>query len=315
MFYLLNNIELSTKKTGGINVQEFRNNLILLHHCRGIGWKSIYQILQFDPQLKTIYQNTMNDWRITLPQLPSSKISLLYQDLHSLDIHRKIKQYDKNNISMITRYEEDYPVRLKHIYNPPWVLYMKGNSSLLHQTNILAVVGPRRPSEYGRKAVQIILPSLITKGYVIVSGLAEGIDALSHNTAIQHQGETIAVLGGGLFHIYPKENTSLALNMMEQQLVLSETPPFQRAEPWMFPQRNRIISGLSDGVFIVEAKERSGSLITAHQALEQGREVFALPGNITSELSKGTNTLLQEGAKLVLSHKDIEDEFPEKTYF
>jgi DNA processing protein len=290
-------------------LKEFKSKLILLHHCKGIGWKSIFQILQNDPQLQSLFQKSLSDWKLVLPQIHTSNLTLFYQNLHTIDIQEKIKQYTSNNIIIKTIFEEDYPIRLKHIYNPPWVLYMKGNINLLHQDKILSVVGPRKPSEYGKAAADFILPGLLSSQYVIVSGLAIGIDACAHKIAIHHGGATIGVLGGGLFHIYPKENTSLAIKMMNDQLVLSETPPFEKAAPWMFPLRNRIISGISDGVFIIEAKQKSGSLITAYQALEQGKDVFALPGNIFNSLSVGTNLLVQDGAKLVMTHMDIVNEY------
>ncbi|WP_042348936.1 DNA-processing protein DprA [Bacillus massiliigorillae] len=293
-------------------MQECEKRLILLHHCRGIGWKSIKQILQIDRQLHTIFTRSIHDWQVILPKLSFHQLTLFYEDLHTISIDKKIKEYHSNSIIILTIFNDDYPERLKHIYNPPWVLYMKGNRNLLYQERILAIVGARKPSQYGLDAMISIIPRLINAGYVIVSGLASGIDTGAHQSAIQSKGNTIAVLGGGLYHIYPRGNTSLAMKMMKEQLVLTETPPMQKSEPWMFPLRNRIISGLSDGVFIIEAKERSGSLITASQALEQGREVFALPGNINSKLSIGTNKLIQEGAKLVLTDADIINELPYK---
>ncbi|MEH6945243.1 DNA-processing protein DprA [Bacillus sp. JJ722] len=294
-------------------MQEYEKRLILLHHCRGIGWKSIKQILQVDRQLQAIFTRSLHDWQIILPKLSYHQLTLFYKDLHTIPINQKLNEYLSNSIIILTIFNDAYPERLKHIYNPPWVLYMKGNTKLLQQEKTLAVVGARKPSQYGLDAMSSIIPRLTNDGYVIVSGLASGIDTCAHKAAIQSRGKTIAVLGGGLYHIYPRENTSLAMKMMNEQLVLSETPPIQKSEPWMFPMRNRIISGLSDGVFIIEAKEKSGSLITASQALEQGREVFALPGNINSTLSIGTNKLIQEGAKLVLTYEDIINELPYKS--
>jgi len=290
-------------------VDYFKERLILIHHCRGVGWKSILKILQEDPLLDNLLNKTLEDWKIILPRLTNSQLSLFYNDLHSIDISQKIKLYKENKIEMITFFDEEYPTRLKRIFDPPWVIYAKGNIRLMNQKKILAVVGVRLPSQYGIDALNQIIPPIIKDGYIIVSGLAAGIDTRAHLLSIQNDGKTIGVIGGGLFHIYPKENTPLSLKMMKEHLVISETVPFRKSEPWMFPQRNRIISGLSDGVLIIEAKARSGSLITAYQALEQGREVFALPGNITSPNSRGTNELIQEGAKMVLSYNDIISEF------
>ncbi len=163
----------------------------------------------------------------------------------------------------------------------------------------LAVVGSRQATPYGKNAIRLLFPELIENGVIIVSGLAKGIDALAHESAIKNDGKTIAVIAGGLYHIYPKENMNLALEMMKTQLVVSEYPPDTKPLKWHFPARNRIISGLSIGTFIIEAKRKSGSLITANYAVNEGREVFSLPGSIFNPYSIGTNDLIQQGAKLV----------------
>lgn len=286
-------------------MDDFKRKLLLLHHCRGIGWKTIYRIMREDPLLNNLFINNLQEWHFLSPLLKPNQLSLFYQDLHSIDISQKIKQYEENQVFILTYFDELYPERLKHIYNPPWILYMKGRIDLLKEQRALAVVGMRQATTYGQEAIHRLLPPLLKEGYVIISGMAAGIDTLAHRTAVMCGGSTIAVLGGGLFHIYPKENTALALRMMKEQLVLSEYPPFMKSERWMFPMRNRLISGLSAGVLVVEAKEKSGSLITAQHALEQGKDVFAVPGKITDRPSDGTNLLIQEGAKLVLHYKDI----------
>ncbi|PLT34223.1 DNA-processing protein DprA [Bacillus sp. V5-8f] len=284
-----------------------RERLIHLHHCHGIGWKSIRKIITHDPSLTKMYQWNTAHWQEIL-SLSSSKIQSFLTDLHSIDIKKEIRQYASNQIECMTIVDEDYPYLLKQIYDPPWVLYLKGRRSLLGETPALGVVGARNPSTYGQEALKFILPPLIKKEYVIISGAAAGIDALSHKICLGEKGKTIGVLGGGHFYIYPKENIPLAIQIMKNGLLISEIPPRRRPEPWMFPMRNRIISGLSQGVFIIEAKQNSGSLITAQYALEHGRDVFALPGNITSELSFGTNLMIQDGAKMVLHAGDIEAE-------
>ena len=286
-------------------MDDFKTKLLLLHHCRGISWKMMYIILREDPILDGLYTKKLQDWHFLFPHVKSNQLSLFFQDLHSIDISQKIKQYEENDVLILTCFDDLYPKRLKHIYNPPWVLYMKGNLNLLREKRALAVVGMRQATPYGKEAIQKLLPPLIKEGYVIISGMAAGIDTFAHRIPVEREGSTIAVLGGGLFHIYPKDNTALALKMMKEQLVLSEYPPFMKPERWMFPMRNRLISGLSAGVLVVEAKEKSGSLITAQHALEQGKDVFAVPGKITDIPSEGTNLLIQEGAKLVLQYKDI----------
>lgn len=283
-------------------MDEFTYRLVHLHHCRGISWKTIFQILKHDPQLDSLFLYKQTHI------LPPSIQNRLSEDLHSISIKEQIRQYPLNNIHTITYFDDNYPELLRETYEPPWVLYGKGNIKLLNRDLKLAVVGARQPTEYGEIAVKTIFPELIDKGVVIVSGLASGIDTIAHETTIRLGGETIAIIAGGLFHIYPKSNKNLALHMMGNQLVLSEYPPYTMPSRWHFPMRNRIISGITRGTFVVEAKEKSGSLITANYAVQEGREVFALPGNITHTNSTGTNKLIQQGAKLVMCADDIMEE-------
>ncbi|MGE7767708.1 DNA-processing protein DprA [Peribacillus sp. NPDC096540] len=285
-----------------------KEKLIHLHHCRGAGWKTIQTIMAFNPSLSSLFTTTYTEWVKILP-IPSNKLNLFLKDLHSLNTIEKVRQYEYHQIKCLTVFDEDYPFLLKQIFDPPWVLYFKGNKQLLENQSTLGVVGTRKPTSYGLEALKTILPPLVRKDFVIISGVAAGIDAAAHKVTLDEGGNTIGVLGGGLLRIYPKSNISLAREISNKGLLLSETPPEMRAEPWMFPLRNRIISGLSKGVFVVEAKEKSGSLITAQAALEHGREVFALPGNVSSPESLGANQLIQDGAKLVLSSLQIEEEF------
>ncbi|MFF2287103.1 DNA-processing protein DprA [Peribacillus butanolivorans] len=285
-----------------------KEKLIHLHHCRGAGWKTIQTIMAYNPSLSSLFTTTYTEWAEILP-IPSNKLNLFLKDLHSLNTIKKVKQYEYNQIKCLTMFDEDYPFLLKQIFDPPWVLYFKGDKQLLEKRSTLGVVGTRKPTWYGLEALKTILPPLVQKNFVIISGVAAGIDAAAHKVTLDEGGNTIGVLGGGILQIYPKSNIPLAREISNKGLLLSETPPAMRAEPWMFPLRNRIISGLSKGVFVVEAKEKSGSLITAQAALEHGREVFALPGNVSSPESLGANQLIQDGAKLVLSSLQIEEEF------
>ncbi|MEY9866276.1 DNA processing protein [Peribacillus sp. B2I2] len=282
--------------------------LIHLHHCRGAGWKTIQKIMSNDPSLSSLFTTNHIEWVKMLP-IPSNKLNLFLKDLYSLNVIDKLKLYEDSQIHCLTIFDDDYPFLLKQIFDPPWVLYFKGDKKLLARRNTLGVVGTRKPTSYGLGALKTILLPLVKKEFVIISGVAAGIDAESHKITLEEGGDTIGVLGGGLLQIYPKSNISLAEEISDRGLLISETPPEMIAKPWMFPLRNRIISGLSQGVFVVEAKEKSGSLITAQAALEHGREVFALPGNVTSPESLGANQLIQDGAKLVLSSKQIEEEF------
>jgi DNA processing protein len=287
-------------------MDDFREKLIALIHCPSISWSAVLRYIMKDTplQMKSHYiqQNLFSS--TTHTNLPSTT------SLQSEIIKEQIQQYEKNEIKVITILDENYPSLLKEIYQPPWVLFAKGNISLLEKQPKLAVVGSRQATQYGKSAIRLLFPPLVEKGVVIVSGLANGIDTLAHENAMKNGGDTIAVIAGGLNHIYPKENIELATEMMKTQLVVSEYPPNTRPERWHFPARNRIISGMSNGTFIIEAKRKSGSLITANYAVNEGREVFSLPGSIFNPYSLGTNDLIQQGAKPVMSSEDILDELP-----
>lgn len=205
---------------------------------------------------------------------------------------------------------DNYPERLRNIYDPPEKLYVLGNFKILKEKAI-AIVGSRKATEYGKKVAFQISQELTKENINIVSGLAIGIDTYAHLGAIsiQNQASTIAVLGSGIDEMYPKENTELARKIIQTGgCIVSEYPLGTKPNKINFPQRNRIISGLSEGVVVVEASEKSGSLITAEFGIEQGKEIFAVPGNIDNPLSKGTNQLIMDGAKMVLSSKEILEE-------
>jgi len=205
---------------------------------------------------------------------------------------------------------KDYPEQLKEIYNPPLNLYVLGNKELLKQGGI-AIVGTRKATDYGKKMTLQFAQDLSQNGINIISGLALGIDTCAHLGTLKanNKGKTIAVLGSGIDNIYPNQNIELARQIIQSGgCIISEYPVGVPANKLNFPQRNRIISGLSKGVLVIEAGENSGSLITADLALEQGRDVFAVPGNISSQMSIGTNNLIKQGAKLVTSYTDIIDE-------
>lgn len=202
---------------------------------------------------------------------------------------------------------EEYPEQLKQIYDSPLKIYVLGNKEILKQKGI-AIVGARKATEYGKKVALQISKELSQSGINIISGLALGIDSYAHLGTLQGKsvGKTIAVLGSGLDKIYPKQNIELARQIIKSGgCIVSEYPVGTSASKLNFPQRNRIISGLAKGVLVVEASDNSGSLITADFAIEQGREVFAVPGDINKETSKGTNELIKQGAKIVTSYIDI----------
>jgi DNA processing protein len=296
-------------------MDEFKEKLIHLLHYPNLSWSAVLKILKRDPTLQSLYhtQTPILPPPFPFPPLNSEDTSyqssiLLSDHSDSEKIHEQIRQYKTNDITVITIFDKQYPHFLKEIYQPPWALFTKGELSLLEKEPKLAVVGSRQATQYGKNAIRQIFPPLIDNGVLIVSGLARGIDALAHEAAIKNGGKTIAVIAGGIYHIYPKENMNLALEMMKTQLVISEYPPDTKPLRWQFPSRNRIISGLSRGTLIIEAKRKSGSLITANYAVNEGRDVFALPGSIFNPCSAGTNDLIQQGAKLIMSAEDILEE-------
>lgn len=218
----------------------------------------------------------------------------------------EMEKLEKHHIQLVTLEDKNYPKLLKEIYHPPAVLYLRGHFQPADEFS-LGVVGTRRLTAYGQQVTPFITTDLARAGLTIVSGLAKGIDTLAHQAALKAKGRTIAVLGSGLDRpsIYPRTNQNLADQIAEQGLVISEFPLGTMARPAHFPQRNRIISGLSLAVLVIEAPERSGALITAREALEQNRDVFAIPGPLFSENSCGANNLIKMGAKLVTEANDI----------
>lgn len=222
-------------------------------------------------------------------------------------VDKEIALIKKHDVKFLRMSDADYPHALLSIADPPPYLYVKGSVSE-QDDNAIAIVGTRLPTHYGISAAESISRELAVAGITIVSGMARGIDSAAHRSAIAGNGRTIAVLGSGIDVIYPPENKKLYEDIMENGAVVSEFS--MGAEPLAahFPRRNRIISGLVKGVLVIEASEKSGSLITAQLALDYGRDVFALPGNATSPKSKGTNKLIKQGAKLVEDARDILEE-------
>jgi DNA processing protein len=287
--------------------------LLHLHRCEEVTWSTIQLLLQVDSTLSSCYQLSPSQLHKKLQfQLPLEKIQSIYKNLQSVTIASMLEKYKSQNIQCITRFDSYYPSALKQIYNPPWVLYVKGNRDILLNNQMLAIVGTRTPTTYGVRMTDYFVRSFVKHEWTTVSGLAKGIDARVHDTTLKNNGKTIAVLGSGFNHLYPKENIQLANELITDSLLLTEYPPERKPNKWHFPARNRIISGLSLGTIVIEAKGKSGSLITANLALEQNREVFAIPGPIDSVYSDGTNLLIQEGAKLVLTPEDVLIEFKDQ---
>ncbi len=231
-------------------------------------------------------------------------LALSDKGLEKVNIIRKRCQ--TYNIKVVTFDSPHYPENLKNIDAPPYVLYTRSSKRInLNEYIRIAMVGNRVATEYGKSTAYKLAYDLANNGIVVVSGMAKGVDAASHRGAIEAGGITVAVMGCGLDMVYPKENKDLMAKIIETGLAISEYPPGERPLNWHFPERNRIISGISQGTVVVEAPERSGSLITANYAIDQDKVLFAVPGDVTREHSVGTNNLLKEYAYPVTSARDI----------
>lgn len=244
----------------------------------------------------------------TYLKLDEDELKKIY-DSKELDLEVELKKLEKNSVSILFIKDKEYPEELKNIAKPPIFLYYRGDISILKGRKI-AVVGTRRATSYGKIACEKLVRELVENEIITVSGLASGIDTICHRKTLENNGKTIAIIGSGLDIVYPKENEKLWKEIGEKGLLMSEYPLGTEPFAYNFPMRNRIIVGVSQGVVVVESKAKGGSLITAELALEEGREVFAVPGEIFSPVSEGCNNLIKNSsAKLITSIEDILDEF------
>ena len=243
--------------------------------------------------------------------LPKHVLEELLFQRKNLIVEKYVESLLNRGIKFVTIFDEDYPERLKNIPDPPNVLFLKTNLTVrefksLTEKKIIGVVGTRKITHYGEEITANLTAGLVAAGYIIVSGMAIGVDGVAHKTAINSHGKTIAVLGAGVEIIYPPQHRDLYNRILEHGgVILSEVAPEKLVTKGNFPARNRIISGLSEAILVTEGAIDSGSLITARAALDQGREVFAVPGQINSPMAEGTNYLLKQGAKLVTSVEDV----------
>jgi DNA processing protein len=271
---------------------------------RGIGAVRFHQILSYFGDLSLAWDAPAEAFKQA--GLPERALQNFLRLRAEIDLDELYESILEQNITVLTTQDEDYPHLLQEIDQPPPVLYLRG--SLLPADDLaVAVVGTRRVSAYGRQVAQDTAYFLAGHGLTIVSGMARGVDALAHQAALRAGGRTIAVLGSGVDVIYPPENRKLAEEIIDNGALVSDYPLGTQPEGINFPPRNRIISGLSLASIVVEAGERSGALITADFAVEQGREVFAVPGNVLSPMSRGTNRLIQKGACALVSPQDVLD--------
>jgi len=246
---------------------------------------------------------------IELPPRLKDQLHLPHTDVIKREIEADLKWLDLPGHSLISIFDQRYPALLKEIDDPPLCLYASGNPDLLNRDQV-AIVGSRKPTQLGLKIAKQFASELSRLGIVITSGLAYGIDASAHTGALQESGETIAVMGCGCDLIYPRSHERLAMRVGEKGIIVSEFPLRTRVQKRNFPQRNRLVTGLSLGTLVVEAAVKSGSLVSAYLALDQNREVYAVPGSIFSTQSVGCHQLIRDGAKLTESVSDILEELP-----
>ncbi len=280
---------------------------LALYLIPGLGIRTWHKLQAAFDNPEKIFAASETKIRQMVPGISAKIIAGIKQNKLQAQAEAELKLADKTGIRIISRRCREYPELLQHIHEPPPFLYIKGNLDLLNN-KCLGIVGARASTTYGQRIATSMAKQLSRQGLTITSGMALGIDTAAHRGALQAGGPTIAVLGCGLDIIYPRQNNKLYHQITKEGAVISEYPFGTQPEPFRFPARNRIISGLSLGLLVVEAAKKSGSLITAHLALEQGREVFAIPGRVDSFKSEGTHDLLKSGAKLVHTVDDILEE-------
>lgn len=287
---------------------EFEKNLLALHYSYPLTLRKLKHLLADDPQLTRFHEWQPRRLAASL-QMPEHQATRL-QQTHRQALRLPLQpSYDKHFISPISYWHPLYPPSLKQLIDPPAILYAKGRTEMLQEGRNIAVIGSREATGYSADAMARIFPLLIERGFTIVSGMAKGADAMAHRQAMALGGRTIAVLGSGFLHPYPAENHDLFRQLSEEQLLLTEYPPYIKPEKWHFPMRNRIISGLSEGILVTEARGKSGTMSTIEHALDHGKEIFAVPGSVFSPLSEGPHKLIAEGAKPVWSGAQIVSEF------
>ncbi len=280
--------------------------LCVLHSIKGMGQRSLMRIKQDFGSYSSFLNTTSTRLRTSF--LPVYVLDELLAIKHKIDPLSYLHDLEARGIEVAAIGENSYPEALRNIHNPPAVLYYRGSMEA-HRSLCMAVIGARAATRYGKKIARELGQSLAGYNFTVVSGMARGIDREAHWGALDKNGFTIAVLGSGIDVVYPRENYQLYEEICRQGLIVSEFPPGSKPEPRHFPMRNRLISGLSRGVIVVEARIKSGALITADFALEQGKDVFAVPGPINSPASAGTNNLIKQGAILATGIMDIIQEY------
>jgi DNA processing protein len=274
----------------------------------GLGPKRILKAAQALQHMSRLFALSLTE--LEGLNFPAESAQFLFSGQARIEAERELAQAREQGGAILTYEDEDYPDRLREIFDPPAVLWALGNVKLLSRPSI-AIVGTRHPTPYGTGMAEILARDLASRRMMILSGMARGIDTAAHRGALAGKGSTVAVWGTGIDVIYPKENKSLAENILAAGgAIISEYKLGTFPAPQNFPRRNRILSGISLGVLVVEAGENSGTRVTARCALEQDRDVYAVPGNVTSKNAWGPNTLIKQGAKLVATWQDVWEELP-----
>lgn len=268
--------------------------------------KRLWSLVEYFGSPRTAWEASVKDL-YTVPGWEGERAGGLAERRSQLDPQKEAAKLASMGISYVCHSDPGYPENLAAIYDPPPVIFFKGRLNAADKLSV-AIVGTRKPSPYGLLVAEKLAKDLTALGVTIVSGMARGIDSAAHRGALENSGRTIAVLGCGPDVVYPRENKKLMEEIMHNGAVVSEFPPGTQPEAWRFPVRNRIISGLSQATLVVEAAEKSGALITADFALEQGRDVMAVPGNVVNPLSRGPHRLIKQGARLVEGAGDVLDE-------
>ena len=280
---------------------------VWLSEVKGLTNRSKLLLLDYFGTPENVYYADEDEYRLVEGIEPRQIALLAEKSLENAD--RILGACSRLGLRLLTMQDADYPMRLRNIFEPPCLLYVKGQLPVIDEEVAVAMVGTRKASPYGIEAAEKIAYGLCKQGAVVISGAAAGVDSASHRGALRAGGKTIAVLGNGLDVVYPAENAWLYRDIAASGALISEYPPGTAAEAWHFPVRNRIISGLSLATIVVEAPEKSGALITARHALEQGRDVFTLPGNLGNPTCAGNIQLLKQGAILVEEGWDILQEY------
>ncbi|MFA5527546.1 MAG: DNA-processing protein DprA [Peptostreptococcales bacterium] len=277
---------------------------IWLSQVKGIGLSKKIELIQATGSSYQLYKMNKEELRV-LSGWDARWIDPLYQDKNLDDAKKILEKMEKLQIQGVGYFDNEYPKELRHIYNPPLYLYVKGRKLKADETEAVAIIGSRKGSAYGRTVAYELAKKLSQSGSPVISGMAYGIDSYAHRGSVENGGYTIAVLGSGVNICYPKKNRELMEQISNSGSVISEYPPDTMPFPAYFPARNRIISGLSKAIVIIEAGEKSGTLITAELGLEQGKDIYALPGNIYNVYSIGTNRLIKEGATPICSIEEF----------